>query len=83
MTHSHSLGFHWMSLSIVIVPYVPYSENIRWLYTSHSRGNERGFDQSFATAVRGKYPGFALCMQKKAVNANIAGCRGKQHWFYH
>ena len=29
-----------------------------------SRENERGFDQSFATAVRGKYPGFALCMQK-------------------
>ena len=25
-----------------------------------SRGNERGFDQSFAMAVRGKYSGFAL-----------------------
>ena len=25
-----------------------------------SRGNERGFDQSFATAVWGKYLGFAL-----------------------
>ena len=24
------------------------------------RGNERGFDQSFATAVRGNYPGFAI-----------------------
>ena len=29
-----------------------------------SCGNEHGFDQSFATAVRGKYPGFALCRQK-------------------
>ena len=29
-----------------------------------SRGNERGFGQSFATAVRGKYPGFALNRQK-------------------
>ena len=29
-----------------------------------SRGNERGFDQSVATAVRGKYPGFALYRQK-------------------
>ena len=35
--------------------------------TPHPRGragdnheNERGFDQSFATEVRGKYPGFAL-----------------------
>ena len=29
-----------------------------------SRGNQRGFDQSFATSVRGKYPGFALYRQK-------------------
>ena len=29
-----------------------------------SRGNERGFDRSFAMAVRGKYPGFALYRQK-------------------
>ena len=29
-----------------------------------SRGNERGFDQSFATAVRGIYPGFVLYRQK-------------------
>ena len=29
-----------------------------------SRGNERGFDQSVATAERGKYPGFALYRQK-------------------
>ena len=29
-----------------------------------SLGNERGFDQSFVTAVRGKYPGFALYMPK-------------------
>ena len=27
-------------------------------------GNVRGFDQSFATAVRGKYLGFALYRQK-------------------
>ena len=47
-----------------------------------SHGNERGFDQSCATAVRGKYPGFALCMQKKAVNEKIAGCLRKQQWFY-
>ena len=30
-----------------------------------SSGNERGFDQSFAMAVRGKYPGFALYRQKR------------------
>ena len=59
MTHSHSLGFHWMSLSIVIVPYVPYSEKIRWLYTSHSRGNERGLDQT------GEIPGVCLMYAKK------------------
>ena len=29
-----------------------------------SRGNERGFDQSFTMAVWGKYPGFSLYMQK-------------------
>ena len=29
-----------------------------------SRGNERCFDQSFAMAVRGKYPGFASYRQK-------------------
>ena len=29
-----------------------------------SRRNERGFGQSFATAVRGKYSGFALYWQK-------------------
>ena len=29
-----------------------------------SRGNERGFDKSFATAVRRKYLGFALYRQK-------------------
>ena len=29
-----------------------------------SRGNERCFDKSFATAVQGKYPGFALYRQK-------------------
>ena len=29
-----------------------------------SRGNERAFDKSFAMAVRGKYPGFALYGQK-------------------
>ena len=29
-----------------------------------SRGNERGSDQSFTTAVWGKYPGFALYRQK-------------------
>ena len=32
-----------------------------------SRGNERGFGQSFATAVRGKYSGFALYRQKRSV----------------
>ena len=30
-----------------------------------SRGNEWGFDQSFAAAVRRKYPGFALYIGKK------------------
>ena len=29
-----------------------------------SRGNERGFDKSFATTVRGKYLGFALYRPK-------------------
>ena len=29
-----------------------------------SRGNELAFDDSFVTAVRGKYPGFALYEQK-------------------
>ena len=29
-----------------------------------SRGNEQRFDQSFATAVQGKYPAFALYRQK-------------------
>ena len=29
-----------------------------------SRGNEQDFDQSYATAVRGKYAGFALHRQK-------------------
>ena len=29
-----------------------------------SHGNERGFDQSYATAVQGKYPGFVLYRQK-------------------
>ena len=29
-----------------------------------SHGNEQGFDQSFATAVQGKCPGFALYMHK-------------------
>ena len=29
-----------------------------------SRGSEQGFDKSFAKAVRGKYPGFALYRQK-------------------
>ena len=29
-----------------------------------SRRNDRGFDQSLATAVRGNYPGFALYEQK-------------------
>ena len=29
-----------------------------------SRGNEQGFDQSLATAVRGKYLGLALYRQK-------------------
>ena len=29
-----------------------------------SRGNERGFHQSFATAVQGKYPGYALYRHK-------------------
>ena len=33
----------------------------------NSRGNEPGFDQSFATAVWGKYPGLALNRQKKVV----------------
>ena len=30
-----------------------------------SRGNGRGFDQSFATTVWGKYPGFAKYIGKK------------------
>ena len=30
-----------------------------------TRGNERGFDQSFATTVRGKHPMFALYRQKR------------------
>ena len=30
-----------------------------------SHGNERGFDQSFAMAEQGKYPGFALYRQKE------------------
>ena len=29
-----------------------------------SHGNEQGFDQSFAMAMRGKYPGFALYKPK-------------------
>ena len=29
-----------------------------------SGGNEQGFDPSYNTAVRGKYPGFALYRQK-------------------
>ena len=31
----------------------------------NSIGNERGVDQSFATAGQGKYPGFALHIGKK------------------
>ena len=51
-----------------------------------SCGNERGFDQSFATAVRAKYPGFALHVPgiyaKRTVNEKIAGCGRKQLLFY-
>ena len=39
-----------------------------------SCGNERGFDQSFATAVQGKYPGVGFLCAKRAVNEKIAGC---------
>ena len=35
-----------------------------WGRAGDSRGNERGFDYSFATAVRGKYQGFAFYRQK-------------------
>ena len=40
----------------------------------YSHGNERGFDQSFATAVWGRYPGFAIYRQKGPLNEKIAGC---------
>ena len=35
-----------------------------WGRAGNSSRNERGFDQCFATAVREKYPGFALYKQK-------------------
>ena len=38
------------------------------------RGNERVFDQSLDTAVRGKYPGFALYRKKGPWNEKIADC---------
>ena len=42
-----------------------------------SRGNERGFEQSFAMAVREKYRGL-LYRQKGPCNVKIAGC-GEKH----
>ena len=45
-------------------------------------GGGRELDQSFASAVRGKYPGFASYGQKGQGNEKIAGYRGKQQWFY-
>ena len=35
-----------------------------WGRAGDSHGSERGLDKSFASAVRGKYPGFALYRQK-------------------
>ena len=41
-----------------------------------SLGNERGFDQSFATAVR-EIPGVCFIYAKRAVNEKIADCGEK------
>ena len=50
-----------------------------------SRGNERGFDQSFATAVQGKYPGLLYIGKKghemnrwQAVGENSSGFTKEQ-----
>ena len=43
-----------------------------------SRGNKQGFNKSYETAVRGKYPGFTLYRRKVSQDEmkNIAGCDG-------
>ena len=46
-----------------------------------SRGNERGFDQSYSTVV-GDTRGLFYTGKKGRENEKIAGCGGKQQWFY-
>ena len=46
---------------VLVISLVTFS--LLW-YTEVSHGNEQGFDQNFATAGPGKYPGFALYRQK-------------------
>ena len=75
------LGISEKALNVLVICY--HARPLARQRAGNSRGNEQGFDQSFATAVRVKCLGFALYRHKGPSNEKIAGCGGKQQWFCH